>query len=310
MVDKKKKQQKKKRDWGIFSLLVAPFSLCVVGLFCFKSTLPFSVEEIRPVRDFSFQAAQTSSQEELEKFRSVFSKPFVYSKETDLCYIFVSQNNEYIIKFFKMRKLTPKYWLNYVPFPWLEQERLNKIGHRERTRQELFGNFKTAFEEFRHQTTLVFIHFFSTNWLKTKVQLIDQQNSLHVVSLDTVPFVLQRNPKPLFEYVEELIQKEKTKEAISSLLLVLDLVKDRCQRGLADQDSELEFDYGFIGNRAVFTQIGRMQQDDSLKTPLSTLREVFKVNQKITDWLKKNHPSLAVEFQKEAQDLLSLLEEL
>jgi hypothetical protein len=309
-VDKKKKQQKKKRDWGIFSLLIGPSALCVVGLFCFKSALPFSVEEIRPVRDFSFQAAQTSSQEELERFRSVFSKPFVYLKETDLCYVFVSENSEYIIKFFKMRKLTPKYWLNYVPFPWLEEERLNKIGHRERTRQELFSNLKIAFEEFRHQTALVFVHFFSTNWLKTKVQLLDPQNSSHVVSLDTVPFVLQRNPKALFEYVEELIQKEKTKEAISSLLLVLDLVKDRCQRGLADQDSDLEYDYGFIGGRAVFTHIGRMKQDDSLKTPLSTLREVFKVSQKITDWLKKNHPSLAEEFQKEAQDLLSLLEEL
>ncbi len=310
MIDKKKKQQQKKRDWSIFALFITPLSLCLVGLFCFKSSLPFYLEEIRPVRDFSFQAAQTASQEELERLRSIFSKPFHYLKETDLCYLFASQNKEYIIKFFKMRKLTPKYWLNYIPVPWLEQERLNKIGHRERVRQELFGNFKTAYEEFRHQTSLVFIHFFSTNWLKTKVQLFDQQNSLHSVSLDTVPFVLQKNPTMIFDYIEELIQKGKRKETISSLLLVLDLVKDRCQRGIADQDIELGDDYGFIGNRAVYMQIGRMRQDDSLKTPLSMLREVFKVNQKITEWLKKNHPELISDFQKESQDLISMLEEV
>ena len=97
---------------------------------------------------------------------------------------------------------------------------------------------------------------------------------------------------------------------MSSLLLVLDLVKDRCQRGFADQDSNLETDYGFIGTRAVLIEVDKMVQDDSLKNPLSTLREVFKVSRKISNWLQEKHPSLVEEFQKESQDLISVLEDL
>jgi hypothetical protein len=275
-----------------------------------KSSLPFRVEEIRPTRHFSFQSAQTLSQEDLERFRTIFSQTFTYSREGDQFYVFASQKGEYLLTFFKMRKLTPKYWLNYIPFPWLEQQRLNKIGHRERARQELFGSFKLAFEEFPHQTGLLVVHLFGTNWFKTKVHLIDQEGSSHWVSLDRIPFILQKKPMPLSQYISSLVEQEKNKEAVSALLLILDLVKDRCQRGLADQDSFLESDYGYIGNQPVFTDVGQLVPDDSLKTSLSTLREVFKVSQKITTWLEVNHPELVKEFQKESHDVLSLLEEL
>lgn len=303
-------KKKKGSEWKLVAIFIAPLILLTMGLFCMKSSLPFRVEEIRPTRNFSFQVAQTLSQEELERFRAVFSQPFTYSREGDQFYVFASQKGDYLLTFFKMRKLTPKYWLNYIPFPWLEQQRLNKIGHRERARQELFGSFKTAFEEFRHQTGLLVVHLFGTNWFKSKVHLIDQEGSSHWVSLDRVPFILQKKPMPFSQHIEHLLEQGKNKEAVSSLLFILDLVKDRCQRGLADQDSFLECDYGFIGNNPVFIDVGQMVPDDSLKTSLNTLREVFKVSQKITAWLEESHPSLVKEFQKEANDLLSLLEEL
>jgi hypothetical protein len=307
-MEKKKKKVTKKKNWELSAVFATPLLLLIVGLFCFKSSLPFRVDEIRPIRGFSFQLANTTSQEELERLRSVFSQSFTYLSESDQCYLFVSQNNDYLLKFFKMRKLTPKYWLNYIPLPWLEQERLNKIGHRERSRQELLGNFKSAFEGFRHQTSLFFIHFFSTEFLKSKVHIIDQQNTSHYVYLDSVPFVLQRKSVPLFEHIETLIENRKTKEAMSSLLLVLDLVKDQCQRGFGEHEINLEKDYGFIGNRVVFVDVERLVKDDSLKNPLSTLREVFKVSQKISEWLEQSHPSLATDFQRESHDLISMLE--
>lgn len=302
-------KKKTRPEWKLVAIFIAPLLLLIMGLFCMKSSLPFRVEEIRPTRHFSFQTVQTLSQEELEKYRAVFSQPFTYSGEGDQFYVFISQKGEYLLTFFKMRKLTPKYWLNYIPLPWLEQQRLNKVGHRERARQELFGSFKTAFEEFRHQTGLLVVHLFGTNWFKTKVHLIDQEGSSHWVALDRVPFILQKNPVPLSQYIEQLLEKGKNKEAVSSLLFILDLVKDRCQRGLADQDSFLECDYGFIGSDPVFIDVGQMVPDESLKTSLNTLREVFKVSQKIISWLEEHHPSLVEEFRKEAHDVLSFLEE-
>jgi hypothetical protein len=300
--------RKKKQSWKLISIALSPLLLLVLGLFCCRSSLSFHINEIRPSRDFPFQSVSTVSKEEYEKLQWIFSRPFLFLEEEEQCYSFQSQ--DYVIKFFKMKRLTPKYWLNYIPFPWLEKLRLSKIGERERTRQETFGSFTMAFEEFRVQTGLLFIHLFRTEWIKARVQVKDQQGFPHIISLDSVPFILQKKAKTLSEYMESLARQNRKQEILSSFLLILDLVRDGCQHGLALQDSGyIERDYGFIGTQAVCINPGHMIRDESLKNSLNALREVLKVSKRVEIWLGGHHPDLVKPFQKEVQDLLSLLEE-
>jgi hypothetical protein len=302
-------KKQKKQGWKLLSVVLSPLLLLVIGLFCCKSSFSFHLNEIRPTRDFPFQTVQTVSKEEQQKLHMIFSQPFYYLSEGDRCYVFESQDHEYVLKFFKMKNLTPKYWLNYIPLPWLEKLRIYKVGGRERARQETFGGFKIAFEEFRHQTGLLFVHLFQTNWLKTRVRVKDAEQRTHLIALDSVPFVLQKKAVLLCDYVDHLIQNKKEKEAVGSLLLVLDLIKERSQRGLSGDETKIELDYGFIGDKPVYMDVGHMLHDESLKNPLNTLRSVFRASQDMEEWVKNHYPSLLFEFHKEVQDLLSLLEE-
>lgn len=302
-------KKKKKQSWKLVFIVFSPLILLVIGLFFAKSSLSFSLDEIRPKRAFSFQYSKTASKEELQKLQGIFSQPFYHLIEGERCYVFLSQDKEYVIKFFKMKKLTPKYWLNYIPFPWLEKLRMYKVRGRERARHETFGGFKAAFEEFRYQTDLLFMHLFCTDWLKTKLEVIDREGRSHQIPLDTVPFILKKKAFLIPEYINEFVSQGKNKEAVTSLLLLLDLIRDFTQRGLVNENDSIIEDYGFIADKAVCINSGYILPHEEMKSPANTLYEVFRASQFFEDWLKENQPGLLEEFRKQAEDLLSLLEE-
>ena len=166
--------------WFIGTLTA--FTLLVISV-CFFHNDSFSIDKIKPSRDFSFQATTSHSQKEIETIRSILSQPFTYLAERDDTYVFVSEDQTQVIKFFKMKSMTPKYWLNYIPLPWLDKKRLRKIDERARIRQEFFGGLKIAFEHFRYQNALTFLHLFHTQYLKMKVRVIDAQGKYALYKL-------------------------------------------------------------------------------------------------------------------------------
>lgn len=301
-------QRSKKKVIGFWLLaIVAPSILLMIGVYLSSDTA-FDIDKIRPSSNFSFQPAKVDSQAEIDKLRLIVSQPFTYLAEGNDSYVFVSQDQRHVIKFFKMRRMTPKYWLNYIPIPWLDTKRLSKISERERARLETFGSLKTAYEQFRYQTGLVFLHLFRTEYLKMKVCVIDSDGLEHRVPLDKVPFVIQKKTIMLPDYIKRLVSEGNESEAVQSLCKVLALVKDRCQHGFADYSERVEEEYGFIEGRPIHVGGGCILMDDTYKSARSTLREVFRVSKSIEAWLQNSNPSLLAGFQDEVEDLLSFLE--
>ncbi len=301
--------QKKKstRFWCLVFLLVV-FLLGIA--YFFNKSSSFDIDKIRPVRDFSFQTTTTDSQEEIKKFSQIVSQPFSYLTEEEDRYVFVSKDQKYVIIFFNIRKITPKYWLNYIPIPFLDKRRLSKIADRERNRQEIFSNLKNAFTYFRYQTGLVFLHLFRTEYLQAKIKVIDRDGKKHKIPLDLVPFAIQKKAFLLDEYIADLLAKGQKEKAVQSLCHVLTLVKDECRQGFSGENKAVESSFGFIEEgRPIRVDVHTLREDPSFKTPKNTLREVFLVSQAIESWLKSSHPSIAEEFEDEVQDLLSFLED-
>ena len=297
---------KKKTISFLLAAIVAPSILLMVGIYLSSDT-SFDIDKIRPTSNFSLQPSKTDSDAEIERLRVIISQPFSYLAEGNDSYVFVSQDQRYVIKFFKMRRMTPKYWLNYIPIPCLDTKRLSKISERERARLETFGSLKTAYEKFRYQTALVFLHLFKTEYLKMKVCVIDADGLAHRVPLDKVPFVIQKKTTMLPDYIKMLVSQGKESEAVQSLCKVLALVKDQCQNGLADYGERVEEEYGFIEGRPIHVG-GGCVLDETYKSARSTLREVFRVSKSIEAWLQHSNPSLMPSFQDEVEDLLSFLE--
>lgn len=298
-----KRRKKVLYGWLIGGL--GALTLCI-AFFCFFQVDSFSLSKIKPKRDFSFQATATVSHKEIEELRAIVSQPFTYETEGPESYIFVSQDQKYVIKFFKMRRMTPKYWLNYIPFPWLEKKRLSKIEERERVRHECFGGLKIAFEKFRYQTGILFLHLFRTQYLKMKVAVQDEKQKWHEIALDQVPFLVQKRVSMLPEHINQLMMEGKEETAIRHLCQLLELVKTTCQKGYVPVSEEIELDYGFLDDRPIYVEALYAKKESSTQ---STLKGLFSFSKTLQSWLSRHHPQLIAPFQDGTQDVLSGFDE-
>jgi len=292
--------------WLIGTL--SALSLLTVTACIFHSNA-FSLDKIRPTRDFSFQSTSNSSQKELDILQKIASQPFHYLTEGEESYLFLSEDKEYVLKFFKMRKLTPKYWLNYIPIPWLDKKRLSKIDVRERLRHEVFGGLKIGFQKFRHQTGIIFLHLFRTSYLKSKVRVYDQEGRAHDIPLDTVPFLVQKKVSMLPEYILSLVEQNREKEAARALCRVLEMIKDTCERGSFHINKCLETDYGFLDGKPVYIESIYAEIDPLKGGQHEVLSEVLSISRSMKSWIMQHHPQIAAAFDREMQSLFSSLEE-
>ena len=81
-----------------------------------------------------------------------------------------------------------------------------------------------------------------------------------------------------------MLNGEAAKEA---LLSVVALIGARCEKGIFDEDAKLHRNVGFVGNRAVFIDVGRFR-----KSAVDKKQEVMKVVQPLQAWLKDQDASL------------------
>lgn len=289
-------------------VLMWPVLLLSIGVSYSKRNVGFSIEKVRS--DFAFasdlsEGGFAPSVEEFRNIKEITSQDFHYLSSGNQCYVFVSDDQEYVIKFFKMKHLTPKYWLNYLPLPWLEKYRFEKVEKRERVRKETFDSFRIGYTEMPQQTGLLFVHFQKTHYPQDKISVIDKVGKKHVISLNSVPFVLQRKAEMIYDHINGLMNKGQKLEAISALKSILELIKERSEKGLMDKDGGISGNYGFIGKRPVHIDIGQVVKVDSCKEPTQYLKEISRVASKMEEWLKVHHPEVCPQFQEEVEKMIN-----
>lgn len=298
--------KKKHKNFLKLSILILwPLCLLIIGFTICSSPVGFDVAQIRS--DFHFKEGnrqKAPSPQEFEKLQNIFSQKFYYLGSGSQSYAFMSEDQQYVIKFFKMKGLTPKYWLNYIPLPWLEKYRFQKIQMRERKRKEFFDSCEALYHGFKEETGLVFIHLRKTAYPHDVSHFIDKMGKSHHISLNDVPFVVQRKASMIYDYANELIDQGKEESALDSLVSVLELVKRRCRKGYFDRDSGVSNNYGFIEGRPVEIDLGRVYKDDTILDSVDQLSEVLRVSRKIEAWIRANHPQLLPFYQDKAQQVL------
>jgi hypothetical protein len=137
------------------------------------------------------------------------------------------------------------------------------------------------------------------------VTFVDKIGKEHQISLNQVPFVVQKRAQMIYAYTSELIKKGEKEEALDALTSILYLIKDRCQKGYVDKDGGVSSNYGFVDGKPVEIDLGRVVKDESIKDPVNYLREILRVAKKIEIWLQTAAPELNAPFQERVQKILS-----
>jgi hypothetical protein len=300
---------RKKKSTGLFLLLISVFPLLLMGgglFFCCRSS-GFSVDKIASKLRYN-QVWEiepiTESQREL-LVQKIFPQTFYYLAAGNQCYAFVSEDGEYILKFFKMQHLFPKGWLQDFPFSLLKHFGFKHAPGETLFLERIFANYKDAYETLREETGLIYIHLNKTSEFKAKIFLIDSKGRRSVVDLDSVEFIAQKRAVKIFDHFQALLGQNKREDLRASMRSFLQLIALRCEKGFVDQSLSVRNNFGFVGNTAVQFDCATLTRDASMKYPSNFRKEILEAARRLDVWAKENSPEITLFVQEEAQRLIN-----
>lgn len=230
------------------------------------------------------------SQEEKKNIGEILSQKFTYLDKGSQSYVFVSEDQKYVLKFLKQGKLRPQTWLTYIPVsfnPYYKeflvlQEKLHRTYQAQ----------KIAFTEFKEQTGLLYVHLNRTQHLNKNVVLIDKKGEKHTISLDGACFSLQKRADLFYPQLNHMMEQkniEGVKRVISSLFSLVDCF---VKKGVVDHDPIMKKNFGLIEHQVIQFDIGRMRLDSRRLTPSEYQQQIAKLTNSLKKWIVTSYPEL------------------
>lgn len=241
-----------------------------------NKTLGFSVRKISS--NFSHNpdwAIQEPKGQELFHLKEILSQKYTYLASGSQSYAFVSADGKYVVKFFRMKHLIPR-----ISDLW----RKERIAHQHQNLLSIFGAHKLAYEELREDSGLLYIHLNKTQHLNTRFQAIDKLGRTHWIDLDRTEFVVQEKADLIFKRFKTCLDRGDTALMDQSIAATLRLVQRRIDKGIADHDKAVQNNYGFVGEKPIHIDIGRLYRGDKP-------HEADRIAARIQLWLEENRSS-------------------
>lgn len=282
----------KLNKWKL-SILFCLAIICSMTMLICKRDRSFSVRKISSNFEFSDKWVTDAVTGKLhDQLQDIFSEPFVYLASGSQCYAFLSADGNYVLKFFKMKYLTTKKWLRYLPLPGLDSLRFDKVDKRILRRQEVFGSYTMAYQHLRREAGLLFVHFNKSDDLKLEATIMDKRGIKHKIKLDQFAFLVQKKSEHVPDRIAYLMEQGDREGAKNTIRALLNQVVIQCKKGFVDRDSGVGNDYGIVGDQIIHFDVGHLVCDENAKNPAYYRLEVLRVSRKLQQWLKEFYPEL------------------
>lgn len=286
-------------------LLVKLFLLILTVLYlpklCYGPTAGFTIGRIHS--DFSFRPEWEVKNPPLPK---IFDQSFTYLGSGGQCYAFASQDGNYVLKFFKQHQRRVPFLLKIAPLPvkWAEKrekQRKKRLWKLERD----FRSYKIALETLPEESAVLYVHLNKTSYLHQKARIVDKIGIEHQIDLDGVEFILQKRATLAYTHLFNLIEDQNLEGAKEALRSICKLILDRSTKGIYDEDPNIHRNMGFIGDKAILIDVGRLKPDmrnadrsnpkeDLIKITNRLKKDLLEVSPELADYLETyvNHDAL------------------
>lgn len=289
--------------WGV--LLVVAIAAFVLGRVYYRATDDFRLGNMthevinRPEWDTT-----PVTPEEMSHVKQILSQPYHYLGKGAQSYAFVSEDGEYVLKFFKFKHLRQAWWVSYIPSipplsQWKEEDRLKK----EAKLSSVFDGYLTAYNHHRSESAILYLHFNTTDHLLGSVTVYDKLGISHKIDLDSVMFILQSKVKPMRGVIIHLLNQGDVSGAIAMINKTFDLYMSEYQKGIYDRDHGVMHNTGYLtlnngSTVAVHLDVGKMSKEPRMKETTYFAPDLEKVARKIDAWTALNYPKYYPEISK------------
>lgn len=262
--------------------------------FCDKQTDGFSVARIHSELPYNPEWETAPPLDEMQKeLDAALSQKFHYLACGGQCFAFGSEDGKYVIKFFKHRIRKPYSYLMNAELPrFFGKLRNRKLDKALTKLRRDFTSYKIAYEDLPEETGLIYIHLNKGTKLNRSVTIVDKIGIKHQIPIDGTEFVVQKKAQLAYSHIEDLMAVGDTVQARQSLHAILDVIVSRCKKGVFDEDPKIHRNFGFLGDKPIFIDVGRFVKDSNRKDPAVYKADLLTITKRFRKWLKDAHPEL------------------
>ncbi|MBA3956953.1 MAG: hypothetical protein H0X51_00965 [Parachlamydiaceae bacterium] len=273
--------------WIVLTIVVALIALRAY----FRLTDDFRIanisHEIPYHPEWEIPHLNSADQAEID---TILNQKFTYLGKGAQSYVFASEDQQYVIKFFKFKHLKPS-WLammlpNVVPFsPYLERVSTRK----QKKFNSIFAGYRLAYDLNRDESGLIYMQLNPTQQSRT-VTVIDKIGLERNIDVGAVPFIIQYKGETFRTILAQLLDNGDLETAKQRIGQMLDLYQNEYRKGIYDRDHGVLHNTGFIGDKPLHLDVGKLSQDDRIKQQANYEQDLAKVVARMLPWLETNYP--------------------
>jgi len=292
------------KGWKAKTFKIILFLLIFGGLerFCYMQTGGFRINKVYADLPYS-PISQPPSEKEMADIDAILKQPFYFLGRGVQCYAFLSEDQKFVLKLFKHHHFFPdNQTLRRFPLPkFLSSWRQHRLEEREKRLFSILHSCDLAFDQYREEAGLVYVHLQKTDRFKRSLTLIDKLGIAHQIDLDETEFALQKKAVLVFPHFTSLINNHHMDRAKASIDSLVVLIVERSKKGIVNQDAIMRRNFGFIEDQAIEIDIGSFAQDEFQKKPYVLKAELMYETLELKEWLNVHSPELAVYLDQEIQ---------
>lgn len=237
---------------------------------------------------------------------TVTHQPYRYLGKGLQAYAFISQDGEYVLKFFQQQRLREKSLSSHFFAYLFSSSFRQKAAAAKHHRDELFTSSKISFEEIGEETGILFVHLNKTENQMKNIRLTDAMGQSHKFNGDTVSFIIQRKADYVFPTFVQLMRQGDLPKAKQRLDQIFDLLLTLAKKGIVDGDYALirNNNLGFVRERAIYIDTGHLTKKSDLNIAKQMDYEFHSRLQPLHDWMKIQYPELAAYYEARTQEIL------
>jgi hypothetical protein len=228
---------------------------------------------------------------EHQRLVQIFDQKFSYIGKGAQCYAFVSEDQQYVLKFFKFKHLKPNLLLDWLPsIPPFKGYKQSRVEKKKRQLLRLFNGYDLAYRHYRKESELIYLHLKPTQYLQLQATVIDKLGFKQKINLDEVVFLIQKKGDMLSARLQQLLSQDHLEEAKQAVGRILKMYVLEYQRGMYDRDHGVMHNTGFIGEDPFRLDVGHLCLEASMQQVEVYKKDLKRVVGEIDTWVKHVYP--------------------
>jgi hypothetical protein len=202
-----------------------------------------------------------------KQLNDILLQKFTYLGKGRSSVSFISEDEDYVLKFFKSTAKVKK-----APL------------------ERALNGYKIAYDNDPAGTGLLYIHLNKTQHQHPIVSLIDKTGKEHQLNLDHTYFVVQQKVHELQDLLQDLLEQQKIELAKQRLHAIFDLYLSHYQKGLFDLGVGILRNNGFNKDQPIHFDVSKMTLDKRICDSTFQQERMQIMIKKIDLWILKHYP--------------------